>query len=171
MGHTIVAEYVDTESGGKGADKRPRLAAMLSDAHRRKFDLVAVWAIDRLTREGMAKTVAYLSQLSSAGVAFHSFTEPALCSDNEMVRDILLAVMATLARAERQKISERTKAGLARVRAHGSRSGLAIGRPTIDDKLLVRIRTMKADNPTMAPHAIGKAVGVDRKTVVKYLGS
>ena len=93
-GHDIAAEYVDHASGGKGTDKRPRFAAMLDDAHRRKFDLVLVWALDRLTREGMVATVGYLQRLAAAGVAFHSYSEPALCSDNEMVRDIVLAVMA-----------------------------------------------------------------------------
>jgi DNA invertase Pin-like site-specific DNA recombinase len=42
-----------------------------------------------------------------------------------MVRDIVLAVMASLAKMERQKISERTKAGLERARAKGKRLGRA----------------------------------------------
>lgn len=55
-----------------------------------------------------------------------------LSTDNEMVRDIVLAVMASLAKIERQKISERTRAGMERVRQHARRSGghqSAIGRP------------------------------------------
>src|ERR1700724_3119152 len=104
-GHEIAAEYVDHASGSKSESKRPRFAAMLDDAHRRKFDLVLVWALDRLTREGMIATVGYLQRLAAAGVAFHSYSEPALCSDNEMVRDIVLAVMASLAKAERARMS------------------------------------------------------------------
>ena len=69
---------------------------MLEDAHRRR---VEVWALARLTREGMVATVGYLQRLASAGVAFHSYSEPALCSDNEMVRDIVLAVMSALRKA------------------------------------------------------------------------
>src|SRR5882762_5840142 len=128
-GHDVAAEYVDHASGSKSEHKRARFAAMLDDAHRRKFDLVLVWALDRLTREGMVATVGYLQRLAAAGVAFHSYSEPALCSDNEMVRDIVLAVMASLAKVERQRISDRTKAGLARVRA----SGKALGRPMLAD--------------------------------------
>ena len=41
-------------------------------------------------------------------MGFHSYTEPMLSTDNEMVRGIVLAVMASLAKIERQKISERT---------------------------------------------------------------
>src|SRR3979490_2044425 len=70
-GHQIVTEYVDHASGGKGADKRPRFKAMLDDAHRRRFDVVLCWALDRLSREGMVTTVGYLQRLHSAGVAFH----------------------------------------------------------------------------------------------------
>lgn len=169
-GHAVVAEFIDHGiSGAKGADKRPRLSEMLLAAHRRDFDILLVWAIDRLTREGMVKTVGYMQQLAASGVAFHSYTEPALCSDNEMVRDILLAVMASLARAERQKISERTKAGLNWVRAHGSKSGRAIGRPTIASHIRNRIKQLADERPSMTANAIGKMLKCDPKTVKKYL--
>jgi DNA invertase Pin-like site-specific DNA recombinase len=123
--HVIVAEFVDHVSGGKGADKRSQFAAMLDDAHRRQFDLLLVWALDRLSREGMVPTILHLQRLAAAGVTFHSYTEPLLSTDNEVVRDIVLAVMASLAKMERQKISERTKAGLERARAKGKRLGRA----------------------------------------------
>ena len=57
--------------------------------------------------------------------ASNSFTEPHLSTDNELVRDVLLAVLASLAKLERQKISDRTKAGLDRARARGKRLGRA----------------------------------------------
>ena len=118
-GHDIAREYVDHASGRKGAEKRPEFAAMLADAHKRQFDLVLCWALDRLSREGMVPTVLHLQRLASYGVGFHSYTEPMLSTDNEMVRDIVLAVMASLAKIERQKISERTRAGSMR-RTKGS---------------------------------------------------
>jgi Resolvase, N terminal domain len=57
-GHTVAGEYVEAESGGKGADKRKQFAALLEDAAKRKFDLVLFWALDRFSREGMAQTIA-----------------------------------------------------------------------------------------------------------------
>src|ERR1700732_1829401 len=134
-GHEIVTEYVDHVSGAKGEAKRPRFAAMFDAAHKRQFDMVLCWALDRLTREGMVATVGYLQRLAAAGVAFHSYSEPALCSENEMVRDIVLAVMASLAKVERARISERTKAGLDRVRGKGQR----LGRPALDGAVQARI--------------------------------
>src|SRR5260370_8311988 len=92
--HQIVAEFVDHASGGKGADKRPPFAAMLDAAHRRQFDLLLVWALDRLSREGMVPTIGHLHRLAAAGAPFHSYTEPLLTPDNEMVHDILLPLLA-----------------------------------------------------------------------------
>jgi Resolvase, N terminal domain len=62
----------------------------------------------------MVPTIVHLQRLAACGMAFHSYTEPHLATDNELVRNILLA---SLAKLEGQKISERTKAGLARARA------------------------------------------------------
>jgi DNA invertase Pin-like site-specific DNA recombinase len=175
-GHSVALEYVDHESGGRGAEHRPALSAMLHAAQNGKpgnapFELVLFWAIDRLSREGMVATIAYLQTLAGAGVAFHSYSEPALCSDNELVRDIVLAVMSSLAKAERLRISARTMAGLERVRREGSRSGRAIGRPALAGDLAARIAELRAANPHMAAYAISRRVGVDPKTVRKYLAA
>ena len=53
-GHVIVHEYVEHESGRKGAEKRRAFGQLFEDASRRKFDLVLFWALDRFSREGMA---------------------------------------------------------------------------------------------------------------------
>ena len=83
------------------------------------------WSLDRFSREGMSKTVGYLQRLNAANKAFHSYTEEFLSTDNELVRDVLIAVMSSLARQEAIKISERTKAALA---AYKSRGGV-LGNP------------------------------------------
>jgi len=156
---------VDHASGGKGEAKRPRFAAMLDDAHRRQFDVVLCWALDRLSREGMVATVGYLQRFAAAGVAFHSYSEPALCSENEMVRDILLAVMSSLAKVERARISERTKAGLARTRAAGTR----LGRPTIADNVRAQIAAMVFVEPRVTAYAVSKRLKIDPKSAGKYM--
>jgi DNA invertase Pin-like site-specific DNA recombinase len=73
QGWEIAAEYIDHESGGR-AD-RGEFRRMFSDAAQRRFDLVLVWALDRLTREGVAETFNHIKRLSSHGVQFVSFTE------------------------------------------------------------------------------------------------
>jgi DNA invertase Pin-like site-specific DNA recombinase len=162
-GHQIAHEYIDQASGAKGAEKRPEFAALLADAHKRQFDLVLCWALDRLSREGMVATVLHLQRLASYGVGFHSYTEPMLSTDNEMVRDIVLAVMASLAKIERQKISDRTRAGMERVRRQGSKSGKAIGRPRISAQTRGRIIEMLAAGAGIRTTA--RAVGAGNETV------
>jgi DNA invertase Pin-like site-specific DNA recombinase len=81
---------------------------------------------------------------------------------HEMVRDIVLAVMAS--RAKRARISERTKAALARVRARGTR----LGRPALSDNVRVRIAELVHGEPSMTAYAIAKAMGCDVKTAAKY---
>jgi len=116
-GHAISGEYVDYESGRKGTNRRKQFAALFDDASKRTFDCVLFWALDRFSREGMAQTILHLQRLSSYGVAFHSYTEAHLATDNELVRNILLALLSSLAKVEAEKISERTKTGMARAKA------------------------------------------------------
>ena len=120
-GHTITQEYVEHESGRKGADKRKQFATLFDDAAKRKFDCVLFWALDRFSREGMAQTIVHLQRLTSYGVSFHSYTEPHLATDNELVRNILLALLSSLAKVEAEKISDRTKAGWPEPRPRASK--------------------------------------------------
>src|SRR5262249_13737895 len=106
-GHDIVDEYIDRVSGRKGTGERKQFAARFEAAGRRKSDCVLFWALDRFSREGMVPTIHHLERLNSYGVTFHSYTEPHLCADNEMVRGILLAVLATMAKQEAKRLSER----------------------------------------------------------------
>jgi DNA invertase Pin-like site-specific DNA recombinase len=132
-GYTISREYVEHVSGRKGADGRKQLAALFDDAAKRKFDCVLFWALDRFSREGMAQTIGHLQRLTSYGVTFHSYTEPHLATDNELVRNILLALLSSLAKVEAHKISDRTKAGMVRAKAKGIRVG-PNDRPSHDDR-------------------------------------
>jgi DNA invertase Pin-like site-specific DNA recombinase len=133
-GWRVAVVYEDIGSGAK-AD-REGFRKLLQDVTKRKFDAIYVWALDRLSREGLSRTVQLIEQLDKWGVRIVSHTEPYLDTSNELVRSILLAVIATLAKLERQKISERTKAGLERAR----RQGKKLGRPSVleDEELCVR---------------------------------
>ena len=120
------------------------------------------WALDRFSREGMAQTIIHLQRLLSYGVAFHSYTEPHLATDNELVRNILLALLSSLAKVEAEKISKRTKTGMARAKAHG----IKIGRPKLGLELRQKIAQRAAKGET--PYAIAQALGIDRHTAAKY---
>lgn len=165
QGHEVVQEYVEQESGRKDAASRKQLAALLTDAHQRQFDLVLFWSLDRFSREGMTKTVSYLQRLHTAGVAFHSYTEEFLSTDNELARDILIAVMASLAKQEAIKISERTKAGLERARA----AGKTLGRRETPETVLQAIAADYAKDPSVSQRELSRRHGVSRMIVKKAL--
>jgi DNA invertase Pin-like site-specific DNA recombinase len=161
-GHHIVAEYVDQESGRKGPERRKQFAALFEDASRRTFDCVLFWALDRFSREGMVPTILHLQRLSAYGVAFHSYTEAHLATDNELARNILLATLASLAKVEGQKISDRTKAGMARAKAKGKR----IGRPKLN--IAVRRQIVEGVAAGDTVYRVAKKLGIDPHTAAKY---
>jgi DNA invertase Pin-like site-specific DNA recombinase len=170
-GHEVVGEYVDHETGRNG--RRKRLCALMDDAAKRKFSLVVFWALDRFSREGMPATVARLHQLNGYGVAFHSYTEPLVSTDNELVRDIVLAVFSSMAKAESAKISTRVRSGMARVQASGkpwiSRKGRLVhnvGRPKLDPAMRREIAKRLAAGDTA--YRIAKDMKISAHTVAKY---
>ena len=162
MGYPVLNEYVEHENDGKGTEYRKQLAAMFVGAARREFDLLLVWSLDRFSRQGMAATVAYLQRLAAHGVAFRSFTEEHLSTENELVRNILLATLSSLAKLEREKISQRTKAGLERARANGK----VLGRPKFSDRDRDRLRTALENGDSW--HAASKAIRIPYSTVKKH---
>ena len=164
-GWRVVGIYEDIGSGAKS--DREGFRRLLRDAARRRFDLIYVWALDRLSREGLARTVQLLEQLDRWGVRIVSHTEPYLDMSNELVRSILLAVVATLAKLERQKISERTKVGLERARRQGKR----LGRPSVlEDERLCR-RIVELHGQGLSRRRIARELGLSPTTVGKVLHS
>src|SRR5436853_7778494 len=65
LGLKVVKVYDDTASGGR--DDRAQLTALLDAAHRREFDTLLLWDLDRLTRAGVSATFRYLEQLWKTG--------------------------------------------------------------------------------------------------------
>ena len=92
---------------------------------KRKFDVVLVWALDRLSREGPLAILTLVNRLKNCGVKVISYQEPWTEAPGEL-GDLLYALSGWVARMESQRRSERTKAGLARVKAQGK----CLGRPS-----------------------------------------
>jgi DNA invertase Pin-like site-specific DNA recombinase len=152
---TIFREYVDHETGSKS--DRAEFQAMFEDARRRRFDLVLFWSLDRLSREGVLQTLQHLQRLTDYGVAYRSFTEQYFDSCG-IFKDAVISILATIAKQERIRLSERTKAGVARARAQGKR----IGRPRIiaDPSEIVALR-----GQGLSLRAIGRRTGVSEGSI------
>src|SRR5881628_1682681 len=154
-------EYTDRMTGTR-AD-RTAFMQMFEDARLRHFDMVLFWALDRFSREGTLKTLEYLQRLDSYGVAWKSFTEQYLDSTG-MFRDAVIAILATIAKQEHARLSERVVAGLRRAK----RQGKVLGRKRI---ILDRekIRTMHANGQSV--RAIAAQVGISKSLVGNILNS
>ncbi len=162
-GHELVAEYVDRESGTKGRRERRDFDRMFGDAARRRFDVLLFWALDRFSREGIRKTIVYLERLDHCGVAFKSYTEPFLDTDNELIAHIVLGVTSYYAQQEAIRISDRTKAGLERAR----KSGKVLGRPDGFERWASTLAGMREQE--FSQGRISRETGLSYNTVKKYL--
>jgi len=139
LGLEGVAVYADTMSGAR--NDRAGLAEVLTAAHRREFDVLLVWALDRVSREGIGRMVGYVEQLRAAGIRVLSHQEPWLDTGGP-VGELVLAVFAWVAKQERERIGERVRAGQARARAKGVHLGR---RPRMVDVEEVRRRRLAGE--------------------------
>ena len=119
-GWEIHAEYVDIISGKEKS--RPEYDRMFRDAHKKLFDIVLFWDFSRFSRAGTYHTLMKLKELENLGIGWQSYQEPYLSSLGQW-KNVVISVLSTVAQAEREKISERTKAGLERARRRGKRLG------------------------------------------------
>lgn len=156
QGWRIVVEYVDKVSGS-GKKERPQFEKMMLAASQKQFDLLLFWKLDRLSREGVRKTLAYLTQLDGWGVAWRSYQEPYFDSCGQF-RDVVISIAATLAKQERINISERTLAGLQRARKQGK----TLGRPEVKVDV-ARAHKMQREGLGLRP--IARKLGISVNTL------
>jgi DNA invertase Pin-like site-specific DNA recombinase len=129
---TLVAEFVETESGAK--TDRPKLADALALARAHGAKLV-IAKLDRLSRDAH-----FLLGLQNAGVQF-------VAADMPEANEMIVGIMAVVAQAERKMISKRTKDALAAAKARGQKLGGFRGYvPTAEDGAYGReVRSLKAN--------------------------
>ncbi len=120
-GFEIVKEYVLEESAWNGKH-RLQLSEAMRDARAGSFTVLLVWALDRLSREGIEPTLAMVRQFRERGVRVLSLQEPWTDGSPEM-QDLLTSFFAWMAQQESNRRSQRVKAGLARRRAEGKPVG------------------------------------------------
>jgi DNA invertase Pin-like site-specific DNA recombinase len=157
---SIYKVYTDQESGGK-AD-RTEFKTLLLEAYQQKFDLVVFWRLDRFSREGALATLRYLKELKDHGVNYKSFTEPYLDSLGPF-GDVIVSMLATIAAQDLIKISENTKAALAKKKA----AGVQLGAPAKSVEVIAQVRRLKASGASN--QAIARALKMSPSTVAKYL--
>jgi DNA invertase Pin-like site-specific DNA recombinase len=125
-GLDIVAEYVvDAKSAYKG-DHLADLDRALDGARLGEYDVLLVWALDRLSREGVGETLNLLKKFHGYGVAVWSHQESWLSGDPHMA-ELLTSLFAWMAHQESVRRSERIKSGLAKRKEAGKPVGRKAG--------------------------------------------
>jgi DNA invertase Pin-like site-specific DNA recombinase len=117
-GYEIIQEYSDRISGAKA--RRPGPDQMMADARRGRFDLVMVWASDRIARS-VKHFLEVLDELNRLNIEFVSFREQ-IDTGGPLGRAIVV-IIGAIAELERNLIIERVRAGMRRARLEGTHIG------------------------------------------------
>ncbi len=156
----IYEEFVDRGYTGSNI-KRPAFQEMMSAAHKRRFDVLLVWKLDRMSRS-MKDLVSTLDQLGKVGVDFVSFSND--MDTTTSTGKLVFHVLGAVAEFERDIIRERVKAGLEHARAKGK----VLGRPAVRPYLLEQAKALRKEG--LSYRAIAKSVGIHHSTIIKKLG-
>jgi DNA invertase Pin-like site-specific DNA recombinase len=122
-GYEVVSQYTDRISGVKA--RRPGLDELMRDARRGRFDVVLVWASDRIARS-VKHFLEVLDELNRLNIEFVSFREQ-IDTGGPLGR-AMVVIIGAIAELERNLIIERVRAGMRRARLEGRQ----IGRPSLE---------------------------------------
>jgi DNA invertase Pin-like site-specific DNA recombinase len=157
-GWHVTEEYVDHGVSG-ASENRPALNRLMADAKQRRFDVVAVWKIDRFGRS-LKHLVNALAELESLGIAFVSLKD-SLDLTTASGR-LLFQLVAAMAEFERSLIQERVRAGIRNAR----NKGRTLGRPRLEVDG-GRIARLKASGASL--RAISRQLGISVGSVHRAL--
>ena len=152
-GYEIVEQYTDRISGVKA--RRPGLDKMMADARRGCFNVILVWASDRIARS-VKHFLEVLDELNRLNIEFISFREQ-IDTGGPLGRAVVV-IIGAIAELERNLIIERVRAGMRRAKLEGR----AIGRQPLD---LDRSSILRDRNRGQSLRQLAKSYRVSRATI------
>lgn len=171
-GHQI-ADWMEREMSSRRSAKERGLDEL--EARLKAGDILVVAELSRLGRS-VGEVVQTVDRLAAAGVGLVCIKEGIRVEPNgkgsrDMQSKMLVTLFGLLAEVERDLISERTKAGLARARAEGKKLGRpkgALGKSRLDGReeeigKLLALRVSKA--------SLARIVGVSPPTLDRFIKS
>jgi site-specific DNA recombinase len=117
QGWQLVEQYSDPAMSGRSFAKRPGLQRLLADAQAGKFEHLVTWKISRLGRN-REEALDFVSKLSKCGVTYHSVSEPDF-EQAGVFGGVIFDLLATLAHAESDNISDNVRLGMRRCASVG----------------------------------------------------
>jgi len=132
----------------------------MADANKKKFDILLVWKLDRLSRS-LRDLITTLDELGSLGIDFISY-------DNQLntctpTGKLTFQIIGAVAEFEKDIIRERVRAGLANTRRKGKR----LGRPPIPATLYGKAKILRQKG--LSFRKVGQKLGVDEATIRKKM--
>lgn len=159
----VVATFADRGiSGTKGRESRPEFDKLLKAIACRDVDLVASWSVDRLGRS-LQHLVPFLSDLQAKGVDLFLLRQ-GLDTSTPSGR-AMFQMLGVFAEFEASMIRERVRAGVARAKRKGTKSGRPIGRPRLDPKRERAIQNALSDGTGILK--VARTLGVGTGTVAR----
>jgi DNA invertase Pin-like site-specific DNA recombinase len=157
----LFKEYIDEGFTGSNT-KRPAFKEMMADAKKRRFDVLLVYKLDRLSRS-LKDLIITLDDLKSTGIDFVSY-DNSLDTTTPTGR-LIFHVVGSVAEFEREIIKERVKSGLENARRKGKR----LGRPPVSSALVEEAKRLRSQG--MPYRKIGLQLGIPESTVRANLTS
>jgi len=157
----VFSEYVDNGISGS-KDSRPALNRLMTDARKRRFDVVIVARFDRFARSTRHLVLA-LEEFNALGIDFISLSES--IDTSTPMGKMVYTVIAAVAELERSLIRERVMMGINRARAEGTR----LGRPPGSKADTKRIQILKSQG--LSTRQIASEMNVSKSTISRLLST
>ena len=161
MGYEVIKIYEDQISGAKTREKRPAYNQLCNDAFLKKFDAVIAWDVSRFGRS-LKEFVSFLADMDDKGIGVVAVKNGLDTSSS--TGKMMMKMIGVMEEWNREMLVERTKSGLARTRANGTK----LGRKKITNpKMTAQIISLRNENKSI--RAIATEVGVSTATVQREL--
>ena len=161
MDYQVTKIYEDQISGAKTREKRPAYNELCKDAFLKKFDVVIAWDVSRFGRS-LKEFVSFLADMDDKGIGVVAVKNGLDTSSS--TGKMMMKMIGCLEEWNREMLVERTKSGLARTRANGTK----LGRKKITNpKMTAQIISLRNENKSI--RAIATVVGVSTATIQREL--
>ena len=161
MDYQVTKIYEDEISGAKTREKRPAYNELCKDAFLKKFDLVIAWDVSRFGRS-LKEFVSFLADMDEKGIGVVAVKNGLDTSSS--TGKMMMKMIGVMEEWNREMLVERTKSGLARTVANGTK----LGRKKITNpKMTAQIISLRNENKSI--RAIATEVGVSTATILRKL--
>ena len=161
MDYQVTKIYEDQISGAKTREKRPAYNELCKDAFLKRFDVVIAWDVSRFGRS-LKEFVSFLADMDDKGIGVVAVKNGLDTSSS--TGKMMMKMIGVMEEWNREMLVERTKSGLARTRANGTK----LGRKKITNpKMTAQIISLRNENKSI--RAIATMVGVSTATIQREL--